>query len=89
MRYYEATVEDFFPVEEEALSSLSHAKRRSEQSSGMVKLMLEFLMKDLIYLEPRSSGYQNIATPTLDLSQLQHKEKGEQYLLNRNILKWF
>ena len=75
--YYKTTQEDFFPVEEELLGQLKHADRRSEPSSGMVKLMLEFLMKDLVDLQPSAAGYQNIATTLLDLSHLKEKFKGE------------
>ena len=59
------------------LGKLKHANRRSEPSSGMVKLMIDFLMKDLVDLQPSTGGYLNIATPTLDLSNLKQKLKGK------------
>ena len=74
--YYKTTQEDFFPVEEEVLGQLKHADRRSEPGSGMVKLMLEFMMKDLVDLQPSAAGYQNIATTSLDFSHLKQKFKG-------------
>lgn len=75
--YYKTTQDDFFPVEEDVLGKLKHANRRSEPSSGMVKLMIDFLMKDLVDLQPSTGGYLNIATPTLDLSNLKQKLKGK------------
>ena len=75
--YYKTTQEDFFPVEEDVLGELKHVDRRSEPSSGMVKLMLEFLMKDLVDLQPSTEGYLNIATTALDLSHIKQKLKGK------------
>ena len=80
--FYKATEDDFFPVEQSVLDLLSHAQRRVEPTSGMVKLMLDFLLRDLLEMEPRVAGYENVATPVLDLSHLKHKSIGK-YILKQ------
>ena len=69
---YKVTEEDFFPVEENVLLLLKNSHQRKEPVSAWVKLMMDFLIQDLVELEPGITGYKNSATPTLDLSPLVH-----------------
>ena len=75
--FYSQSEEDFVPIEEIELGLLKQSIRREEPVSAWVKIWLDFVIKDLVELEPKENGYLNVATPTLDLSNLKLNKRNE------------
>jgi len=68
--FYSMTEDDFVPVDKIKLNFLKQSERRKEPVSAWAKVWIDFVINDLFQMVLKENGYTNVATPTLDMSNL-------------------